>query len=1030
MSKIAIDLINREKKLRTGKLDLGRTGLKEIPSELYELVWLEELSFANSLYSYSTGTALYSKNLGENNFLEIDKLPDEFSKFKNLKKLKFGKDDIDDTQWEVTDCSVLSKLVNLEELELANNKIVDLSFLYNLVHLKKLEIGNNKINDISVLKRLTSLEYLEIYLSKIDTQILSDLTELKFLNIHTCKLIDISFLEKLDNLEHVYLGNNNIKDLSSIRKLRSLKTLFVNNNEITDISCLSELKSLEKICMSENKIEDISPLTELTNLYYISLESNKIQDLQPLKFHICNGLVSAYDAETFFHDNDSEEDFPFEERNQLLIGRNPLKNPPMSILQHGHKSVVEWFEQMERGYSPLFESKVMILGQGGAGKTTLRNLLVDDNYEVCPGKEDSTLGIEIQKGVQFTHKSKKNVKIKANLWDFGGQNIQKMLHQFFITEDCLYILVHDKRKENTNFDYWFQIINLLGPKSSVLVLENPKEIDSTNHDFPINKYRDQFPGLTIKRHEVNLQKIKREHNLQWQCFVDDIEHELSNIEIVNRSIPLTWTLVRKELDSLVHLKYITKDDFYRICLKDNINMSKEHADLCLYYLNSLGDLVYFNDHGLSTNIYLDHNWLTYGLYYILSDPSIKKNNGKFSRDMAYHKWNEHGYKESEKEMLLCLLLKNKFDLCYNLTNTNNYITPILLPNDKLKKWDFETKLYFSYRYAFMPHGIFSRLIVRLHEYIDSNDIWETGMRLRYEYKDEIIYSDIQHILNNTTGQKTIEIKISGGKEGCKDLLSKIRYEISQLHKDFLNISFTEFVACSCENCKKLLKEGDTPSFYDYAMLQKKIKSRKYFQECENSNYDQINIGAILSDIIIENSAKDNIDIEIVYHLKEIGLSINNITQISNNNVGNSSSTSSAKSEAIATSTVSIEINNLLGETEMLKEDIEDEKKVLLKELDNDDIDITLKDITKIEKSLSEIVDSEKQGVEPTQKNKNRLKRFMDDFSNEDSTLFKVLKGLRKGKEYGVSIAETYNSIAENIGLPLVPPLALKLIKKI
>jgi len=41
-----------------------------------------------------------------------------------------------------------------------------------------------------------------------------------------------------------------------------------------------------------------------------------------------------------------------------------------------------------------------------------------------------------------------------------------------------------------------------------------------------------------------------------------------------------------------------------------------------------------------------------------------------------------------------------------------------------------------------------------------------------------------------------------------------------------------------------------------------------------------------------------------------------------------------------------------------------------------------------------------------------------------------LKGLRKGKNYAVSFAETYNQIAENLGMPSVPKLPLEAIKAI
>jgi internalin A len=39
----ALELIKKEKKERTGRLDLGNCGLSELPDELFELTWLEEL---------------------------------------------------------------------------------------------------------------------------------------------------------------------------------------------------------------------------------------------------------------------------------------------------------------------------------------------------------------------------------------------------------------------------------------------------------------------------------------------------------------------------------------------------------------------------------------------------------------------------------------------------------------------------------------------------------------------------------------------------------------------------------------------------------------------------------------------------------------------------------------------------------------------------------------------------------------------------------------------------------------------------
>ena len=47
MSELAFKLIAENKKTRSPFLDLGDCGLTEVPEEIGELVWLEELSFAS-----------------------------------------------------------------------------------------------------------------------------------------------------------------------------------------------------------------------------------------------------------------------------------------------------------------------------------------------------------------------------------------------------------------------------------------------------------------------------------------------------------------------------------------------------------------------------------------------------------------------------------------------------------------------------------------------------------------------------------------------------------------------------------------------------------------------------------------------------------------------------------------------------------------------------------------------------------------------------------------------------------------------
>jgi internalin A len=1025
------DLSTLEKLTGLTSLRLSSNNISDV-STLEKLTELTDLDLSNSnlsdLSTLEKLTGLTSLRLSSNNISDVSSLEklteltdldlsnSNLSDLSTLEKLT-GLTSLDLSGNNLSDLSSLEKLTGLTNLHLSSNNLSDLSTLEKLPGLTNLHLSSNNLSDLSTLEKLTGLTSLDLSGNNLsDLSTLEKLTGLTSLRLSSNNISDVSSLEKLTELTDLDLMINVISDVAPLGKLTNLDSLDLDGNKISDLTGIEKLTKLIRLDLRNNRISDTSDLKSLTNLQYLDIQYNYIEDASPLLTLIKNHLVIG--GSSPFHG--------------LVLDNNPLENPPQVILKKGHSAVLDWFEQLEKGSAALFESKVMLLGQGGAGKTTLTNLLLDDHYEVEEGKEESTLGISIHKNRVFSHTSNDDIKIKGHLWDFGGQDIQKMLHQFFITENCLYIIVHDKRKENTNFDYWFQIIDLLGPKSSVLVLENPKSMSSNNYDFPITKYRESFPGLSIKSHEINLKEINQKNKAQWAAFLDDVSSELSELKIVNRVVPAKWSLVRDALND-TGKKHISKDEFYGLCRQPSIDLSETYSDLCLHYLAGLGELVYYDENNLANRIYLDQNWLTKGLYYILSDPKIKERGGSFTRQQAYESWGQHDYNEDEKQMLLSLLLKAKFDICYSLNDSDTYITPILLPSDKIGKWDKETHLHFRYQYSFMPHGMFSRLIVRLHEKIDSNMKWEFGVRLTDGEKN--VFSEVQKTLNKESGQQVIDIRISGERYARKDLLSFVRREIEQIHNDFLNIKFEEKIACNCTKCEDLIGENKEPSFFNYAKLKAKIEKGKYFEECEHANFNEINIGSILSNVVIERAGEDNLDSQFLHKIKELDMTLTQITQNntnnqSMNNSGNSSANAQAKATAKAESSVSIEINNMLGETESLLEDIEDERVLLEQNLGESEVDTTVKDISKVNNAIKAIDEATKANVEPATKDKNRLRRFFDALGNEESAIHKTFKGLRNGRDYGVSLAEGYNKIAENIGLPLVPPAALDLIKVI
>ncbi|UZR95928.1 COR domain-containing protein [Chondrinema litorale] len=1052
-------LIEECLKTKNPELDLGNCGIKSLDDlpKLSKCVHLKTLSFNFKRWDHINKRWIFSENIGpSNNFIK------DFTKIKSLTRLI----SLDLSYSRIQDYSFLDNLKSLESLGLSYNRIQDISFLQNLTNIKYLDLSDNQIQDfsplqnlnklqslklmrngiqnISTLQMLSSLEHLDLSRNKIqDISSLQNITNIqhldlsnnqiqdfsvlqKFINLNSLSLRlnqiqDYSFLQNLTKIQHLDLSDNQIQDVSFLQTISSLRFLFLNYNQIQDIKPLQKLTKLHTLYLIKNRIQDIKPLQELTELEFLNLNENKIRDIKPLLSLIRKGR------------NVTLENFQL----GLCLSKNPITNPPENIVKQGNAAIINYFDQVKKqGEAPLYEVRMMILGQGGAGKTTFANLQVDPDYKVEPKKQKSTLGVIIHRNHQYKHQQVDNQMVHSHLWDFGGQDIQKMLHQFFIAENCLYVIVSDKRAENTNFDYWLQIIQLLGRKSTVIVIENPINSKYAIKDFALIKYRELFPDLTIERQEVNFLYARDKARKRWEALNELIEEKISDLEIVNRKVPKHWTKVRNVLTKRIPEKCISRDEYYKLCADSEINMTPGESDLCLSYFKSLGDVTYFEDRELRNRIILDQNWLIKGLYFILSEKKFKAHNGgKFTRQEAYDKWHKEGYDEDKKGLLLSLLLKDGFDLCYELPYQKDiYIAPLLLQNDKPESWKYETQLYFRYQYGFIPFGLISRLIVRVHEKIHQEKRWETGVHLI----DGETFAEIEYKVDPDENQHVIDIKLSGNN--CKALLNFIRTEVIYLHKDFENLNAKTMAGCNCPKCKNLMKIGKKPTFHDYKDLEGKILNNKYYISCRQNEYNDVSIGQILGDIIIENAGKSNIDQELLFKLKEMNMSINQIKNENKiENVGNPNiatnvgqqANQSQENQQNQSTNISIDIKmigELLSQAEMLKEDIVEELELAIEKITEREIKLIERDVSKAEEALKEIEIAAKEKKDPSPKSKNRLKQFINDLSDEKSLLNKGLKLLRKGKDYGVNLANGYNMLAKGIGMDEVPQEVLDAIK--
>jgi internalin A len=651
------------------------------------------------------------------------------------------------------------------------------------------------------------------------------------------KIDDISFLKTHQYLQVLSLYDNEIEDINALKELKNLKLLYLNNNKITDIGILKYLKNLRLLNLSNNLISDISSLKELKNLKSINLSHNLIVDFAELKkLKNLIRLDLSYNKITtlplWVMDLGLEIKWNFLEDGFCLEG-NPLWSPPPEIIKQGNNAIGTYLTQLEQqGSDYLYEAKLILVGEGGSGKTSLANKIINNNYQLLSEIESkSTQGIDILH-YQFPYKNK---LFQVNIWDFGGQEIYHQTHQFFLSKRSLYFLVTDNRKENTDFYYWLNTVSMLSNNSPLLIIKNEKcdryqQIQESQLKSEFNNVKDIFATNLSNNYGLN-------------CIIANLHHYLSQLPHIGSPLPKTWVKIREQLEQNNNYVIDVKE-YFKICQENGFEKEIDKLQLS-EYLHDLGVCLHFQDDELLCKILiLNPSWATGAVYKVLDNRKVINNFGCFNKQDLITIWQNEQYNNLRGELLA---LMKKFKLCYEIPNEPfNYIAPQLLKeNPPNYIWETDNNLLLRFRYDFMPKGIISQFIVVMHKYIANNYqwVWKTGVILKKDFTQaEIIeyYS-----------KREIHIRVKG--QNKKELLNIVSYELDKINNNYkrLKNNCKKLIPCHCDTCKQLQE----PNFFDYDELKERIAYKFYYIECRKPPFNKVNILKLIGNVVIQSEVK-------------------------------------------------------------------------------------------------------------------------------------------------------------------------------
>lgn len=521
----------------------------------------------------------------------------------------------------------------------------------------------------------------------------------------------------------------------------------------------------------------------------------------------------------------------------IHVDNCPLIHPPPEIAKQGNSAILNYFSEREQqGTDTLYEAKLLVVGEGGSGKTSLIRRLYQPDLPL-PKKEDTTKGIDI---LRQEFKMPSGEDFRLNVWDFGGQEIYHATHQFFLTKRSLYVLLDNSRSDyktvhDEGFRYWLEVIDNLSGHSPVLMFQNmdggrSKEVDMPGIKGQFDNVKEIYRGDLL--HDPDSVRPLREA----------VEFYVKNLPHIGEQLPKKWIDIRSDLEVRAEQDaYISQDDYFGI-YKKHLPFDRDKALWLSRYLHDLGVFLHFQDEpALRKTVVLQNHWATEAVFKVLDDEEVKTAKGRFTLTDCDCIWAASTYADMHGELLALMV---KFELCYQLPDTkpgpDAWLTPGLLSASKpeaLRDWAQPGDLVLRYHYTtFKPKGLPNRLMVRMNRYVqDISRAWRNGAYFQ-DGGNELLVEE-------TYNTSEIVLRVRG--KNPKALLTLIAADLDALNDGFgsLREKVKKKIPCICTKCKVAV----SPHFYDHESLLYRKEHTNRPAQCDIS-FEDVEVAALLEGV--------------------------------------------------------------------------------------------------------------------------------------------------------------------------------------
>jgi len=622
------------------------------------------------------------------------------------------------------------------------------------------------------------------------------------------------------NLEILDLSRNRIRELPpEIAKLTRLRRLILRKNDLTTIPPeIGRLKDLEHLDLSQNPLVGIPPevqtivpsfhasslppeIRHLTNLLTLDLSECRLSSLPPEIGQLARlrslkldgnelrslpaeiGKLGHLEHLDLSHNSmwtltPDLADLP--STVDLRLTGLPLLDPLPELVAQGTPALFTYLRSIAQAGVRSYEAKVLFVGEGNVGKTSLMASLRDDPFVK---DRPTTHGVEIAQ-LRLSH-PKKASEITLNMWDFGGQEVYRITQQFFFSRRALYLLVWRPREgsEENAIEAWCRRIRLrIGDDARILLVATYGDERRIELDYPYLKR--QFGALLVQQFTVDNQSGSGIRELR--NFVGEQAAALKHMgELVSRN----WLAVHASLRDRQEPQ-IDFEQFARICAHHGVDRAQ--AAILAVLLHDHGHIIHYSeDDGLRDVVVLKPEWLTKAIGYVLEDRETEQAMGVLDHRRLRQLWQDprRNATYDQRYHPYFLRLMEKFDVSYRIDETKSLVAQLVPYTEPPLPWDESTpippgrrQLVLLCQMAEAPPGLVAWMTVRNHRFSTGRH-WRRGMFLAHPEQDAeaLIRADQANSLKLIVRAPSPDFFFSVLRDSMEDLIQKrwkgLHYEL-------------------------------------------------------------------------------------------------------------------------------------------------------------------------------------------------------------------------------------------------------------